>query len=52
MEQALQERYKQDNALTREISLVANLGYEKNLQIMENLLLVFLQKILIKMLKA
>ena len=38
--------------LLQEISLVANLGYEKRLQIMENLLLVFLQKILIRMLKA
>ena len=33
--------YKQDSALTREISLVANLGYEKRLQIMENLLGIF-----------
>ena len=44
--------YKQDNALTREISLVTNLGYEKRLQITENLLLVFLQKIPISMLKS
>ena len=44
--------YKQDNALTREISLVATLGYEKKLLITENLPPVFLQKIQTRMLKA
>ena len=44
--------YKQDNALTREISLVANLGYEKKITDNGKFTAGILQKILIRMLKT
>ena len=45
-------KYKQDNALSREISLVANLGYEKKITDNGNFTAGISAKTLIRMLKA